>query len=92
MRHLSKHTIECYTAWVVDFLRFAVHRGINLADLWVAAWGEHLGTWPADHFHTINKRWVLELKDPTGDIAPYYVRAVSSVLRTVAGPCAPAGA
>ena len=22
VRHLSKHTIECYTAWVVDFLRF----------------------------------------------------------------------
>ncbi len=39
-----------------------------------ACWGEHLGTWPADHFHTINKRLVLELKDPTGDITPYYLR------------------
>ncbi len=34
-----------------------------------SVWGRHLGVWPADHFHTINKRWVIELKDPTGDIA-----------------------
>jgi hypothetical protein len=35
--------------------------------------------WPADHWHTINKRFVLELKNPTGNIAPYYVRAVERV-------------
>lgn len=39
-----------------------------------AKWGQHLGTWPADHFHMINKRLVLELQDPTGDITPYYLR------------------
>jgi hypothetical protein len=22
VRHLSEHTVKCYTAWVVDFLRF----------------------------------------------------------------------
>jgi triacylglycerol lipase len=48
-------------------------------------WGKHLGTWPADHFHTINKRFVIELKDPTGDIAPYWVRAVDEVLADRSG-------
>lgn len=56
-----------------------------------ASWGEHLGTWPADHFHTINKRFLPELKDPTGDIAPYYVRAVATVLKRVANPKEPVG-
>ena len=51
-----------------------------------ATWGEHLGTWPADHFHTINKRWVIELKNPTGDITPYYLRMLDEVQRRLAGP------
>jgi triacylglycerol lipase len=38
-----------------------------------STWAEHLGTWPADHWHTINHRMVVELKAPTGDITPYYV-------------------
>jgi triacylglycerol lipase len=42
-------------------------------------WGEHLGVWPADHFHTINKRLVIELKNPTGDITPYYLSALDQV-------------
>lgn len=43
----------------------------------------HLCTWPADHFHTINKRFTIELKDRTGDIAPYWVKAVKQVLTTI---------
>ncbi len=39
-----------------------------------ATWAEHLGTWPADHWHTINHRMVVELREPTGDITPYYVQ------------------
>jgi site-specific recombinase XerD len=27
VRHLSKHTIECYRAWILDFLRFAREGG-----------------------------------------------------------------
>jgi hypothetical protein len=42
-----------------------------------STWAHHLATWPADHWHTINHRLVLELKDPTGDITPYYLEALS---------------
>lgn len=45
-----------------------------------AQWGQHLETWPADHLHVINKRLVPEIKDPTGDIVPYYLRALDRVL------------
>jgi triacylglycerol lipase len=48
-----------------------------------ATWGRHLCTWRADHFHTINKRYLFELRNRTGNIAPYYVRAVSEVLATL---------
>ena len=41
-----------------------------------SAWGRHLGIWPADHWHLINHRLTLELKDPTGDITPYYLEAI----------------
>ena len=43
-------------------------------------WGKHLGVWPADHWHTINRRYVLELKYPTGDIVPYWLRLLDRVL------------
>jgi triacylglycerol lipase len=46
-----------------------------------ATWGEHLCTWPADHFHSINHKFIVELKDPTGDIAPFYLDAIDKVLR-----------
>lgn len=49
-----------------------------------STWGEHLGVWPADHFHTINHRFIVELKDPTGDISPYYLAALDKVLTKVA--------
>lgn len=57
-----------------------------------STWGEHLGTWPADHFHTINKRFVIEIKDPTGDITPYYRRALGEVFRRLDGQAATLGA
>ena len=47
-----------------------------------AQWGEHLGTWPADHMHAINKRLVLEIKEPTGDITPYYMKLLDRVLKS----------
>ena len=45
-----------------------------------SVWGEHLGVWPADHWHTINKRFVVEPKaGGTGDIVPYYLRVLDVV-------------
>lgn len=48
-----------------------------------ASWGQHLETWPADHLHVINKRLVPEIKEPTGDIVPYYLRVLDRVLGQV---------
>src|SRR3954470_5315806 len=33
-----------------------------------AVWGEHLGTWPCDHLHAINKRILPEVHHKTGDV------------------------
>jgi len=42
-------------------------------------WGKELGVWPADHFHTINKRFVIEIQNPTGNITPYYLRLLDAM-------------
>jgi triacylglycerol lipase len=44
-----------------------------------STWGEHLGVWKADHWHTINRRFMPEFKDPTGDIAPLWVSLLQRV-------------
>jgi triacylglycerol lipase len=44
-----------------------------------AQWGTHLGTWPADHWHSINRKLPELWRNPTGDIAPYYVRAIRQI-------------
>ena len=44
-----------------------------------STWGKHLGVWPADHFHAINHRLVMEIKQPTGDITPYWMKAIEEV-------------
>jgi triacylglycerol lipase len=45
-----------------------------------STWGEHLGTWPADHWHTINHRAFPERREnATGDIAPFYVGLVQTL-------------
>ena len=33
----------------------------SLVSVKSSTWGDHLDTWPADHWHTINHRYVLEL-------------------------------
>jgi len=35
-----------------------------------STWANHMGVWPADHWHTINRH---RPNDPTGDISPYYL-------------------
>ncbi len=51
----------------------------GLVSIKSSTWANHLGVWPADHWHTINHRLVLELKDPTGDITPYYLDALKQM-------------
>ncbi len=60
----------------------AANEGDNdsLVSVRSAIWGRHLGTWPADHLGTINRRF---LNNPTGDIAPYYVKAVDEALAMI---------
>jgi triacylglycerol lipase len=41
-----------------------------------AAWGEHLGTWPCDHLHAVNKRLLPELHDRTGYVTPRYLAVI----------------
>jgi triacylglycerol lipase len=55
----------------------------SLVSVKSSTWGKHLGVWPADHWHTINKRFVVELHNPTGDITPYYLDAVKQVVREI---------
>jgi triacylglycerol lipase len=64
----------------------------SLVSVKSSTWGTHLGVWPADHWHTLNKRFVVEIKDPTGDITPYYLKALDKVLAACgdANPAAPA--
>jgi triacylglycerol lipase len=52
----------------------------SLVSVKSSTWGEHLGVWPADHFHTINHRLVLEIKRPTGTIVPWWTKAVDRVM------------
>ena len=44
-----------------------------------STWGEHLGVWPADHFHAVNHKLVLEIKKPTGSIVPLWMKALDQV-------------
>ena len=53
----------------------------SLVSVKSSIWGTHLGVWPADHWHTINHRLVVELKNPTGDSAPYYLEALEAMER-----------
>ncbi len=54
-----------------------------------STWGEHCGTWKADHWHTINRRWMPEFKDPTGDISPLWIDLLERVKSRLAGSEAP---
>jgi len=53
----------------------------GLVSVQSSTWGTHLGTWPADHWHTLNHRILPELTDPTGDIIPYYLAALDHLER-----------
>ncbi len=39
-----------------------------------AKWANHLGTWPADHLHMVNRRLVMEIIQPTGNVKVWYLK------------------
>jgi triacylglycerol lipase len=51
-----------------------------------STWGTHHATWKADHWHTINRRWMPELRDPTGDIAPSWIKLLDEVKASLTAP------
>ena len=51
----------------------------GLVSVQSSTWGEHLGVWAADHWHTINRRFSLERNHPTGDIAPFWMKLLDHV-------------
>ena len=55
-------------------------------------WGTHLGTWAADHWHTINRRWMPELSHATGDIVPHWLRLLDRVTADLACSTSPSSA
>ena len=66
--------------WEISPLLFQPYRVVNAAEgdndglvsVRSAVWADHVGTWPADHLHLLNRRLPLEFGRPTGDIRPYY--------------------
>ena len=52
----------------------------SLVSVKSSTWGQHLGVWPADHFHCVNHRFKIELKERTGSITPYYLEAIEKIL------------
>lgn len=57
----------------------------GLVSVTSAIWGHHLGTWAADHFHSINRRYIIEKRENrTGDIRAHYVDALNHVLQHLA--------
>jgi len=43
-----------------------------------AIWGKHLETWPVDHWHQINRRFVIE-RNGIGNVAPLYLRILDQI-------------
>jgi triacylglycerol lipase len=66
-----------YFSWKI--VHDAEGKNDGLVSLSSAVWGEHLATWAADHLHAINRRYVPEVRQRTGDIAPYYLEALKRV-------------
>jgi hypothetical protein len=52
----------------------------SLVSVKSSTWGEHLGVWQADHWRTINRRYTIQLKDPTGDIVPRWMQMLDHVV------------
>jgi triacylglycerol lipase len=75
------HRVPAFALHSYKLISDAEGENDGLVSVKSSMWGRHLGTWPADHWHTINHRLVIELKDPTGDIIPYYLSALDQMER-----------
>lgn len=73
------HLVPAFAYGSYRIIRTAEGANDGLVSVKSSAWGTNLGTWAADHWHTINHKLVVELRNPTGDIRPYYERAVEQV-------------
>jgi triacylglycerol lipase len=73
------HRIPAFAIPAYRIIQKAEGDNDGLVSVKSAVWGKSLGVWPADHWHTINHRMVLELKKPTGSIAPYYIAALNQI-------------
>ena len=45
-----------------------------------ATWGQHLESWPCDHWHAINKRILPEIHHKTGDVTPKYLKVLDGLV------------
>ena len=52
----------------------------GLVSIHSAKWGTHLGTWPADHWQTTNRRFAPALMNPKWSIVPYWMRMMDAVI------------
>jgi triacylglycerol lipase len=82
MPKVKYFSVSAYRPWTM-IPPFALHshhivqaaEGDNdgLVSVKSSTWGQHHGIWKADHWHPINRRWMPELKDPTGDISQLWI-------------------
>jgi triacylglycerol lipase len=70
------HRVPAFALHSYKLIHDAEGDNDGLVSVKSSIWARHLGVWPADHWHTINHRMVLELTAPTGDITPYYLDAL----------------
>jgi triacylglycerol lipase len=73
------HRIPAFAIPAYRIIQKAEGDNDGLVSVRSAEWGKTLGVWPADHWHTINHRMVLELRNPTGSIVPYYLSALKQI-------------
>jgi len=64
-------------------IREAEGENDGLVSVASAQWGKHLGTWPVDHLHAVNRRLVLEVRDRTGDVTPRYLEVLDKVISDI---------
>jgi len=82
------HSVSAARPWMM-IPPFALHshrvvlkaEGENdgLVSVKSSTWGEHHGIWKADHWHTINRRWLPKFSDGIGDISPLWVELLNRV-------------